>query len=196
MTKRARQKKERKRIRRHDADLLRSLIENLQLLAEYHSRAFEQNDPRLLGEVAGKLRILAVRKRMNRPLLIDLMEKFGSTIKVTFPWPPNKDPKSLVDFMDETCLVIRTPSGSKAHFTNLEFVSTWSQQHGAAHQDWEHDEGFVAARSSGLIVGGVDAHVRLLRGISRTVILIGDAFLTELARAGVIGPQPSLVEGL
>lgn len=189
-------KPKRRRIPRHVVDLLRSLVENLELLCEYHRRAFEDGDPRLLGEVAGKIRVLAVRKGMNRPLLIDLMGRFGSTIKVTSSWPPDKEPRPLADFMEETCLIIKTPSGEKAHFTNLEFVATWSQQHGAAHQDWEHDEGYVAARTSGVVVGGLDAHVRVLRGISRTVLLIGDAFLQELSRGGVIPARPSMVEDL
>jgi hypothetical protein len=175
------------KVPRTDYDLLEALLRHVELLREYSQKAFEQGKGDYLGEVAGKLRVLVVETRMNKPLLLALMKKFGSRTQVLLDDPYEQDHISLDQFMERLCVAIRTDSGMKS-FTNREFVATWAQQHGAAHEDWEHDEGFAAVRASGIFIGGDPAHSRCLRAIARTVLSVSEAFFNELGERGILVP--------
>ena len=57
----------RKKIPRSSADMFRALLRHVHLLRGYAKKAFEEGDRRYLGEVAGKLRVLATSTRTNEP---------------------------------------------------------------------------------------------------------------------------------
>ncbi len=168
------------------SEMVGVLVQHLNLLHEYYARAYEQGDERYLGEIAAKLRLLLVESRQNRALLLSLMDHFGSMTKVRMeePWGEVKL-MSLRDYLADLCFAKEVPSG-RAIVSNIEFIRLWAEQHGAAHEDWEHDEAFNAVRRSGLIIGGSQAHVLGLRAITRTILSVANSFLQELENQGVI----------
>ncbi len=175
-----------KRIARPDEDLLHTLIRHLSLLEDFAQRAFGEGDDRYYGEIAGKLRVLVVRTRTNKPLLLDLMVKYESTVKVTLDRPVGPKAVSLEDYLAEVCFMQHTPSGERAIFTRSKFIASWAQQFGASHEDWEHTEDFAVARNPGVTVGDQPLPVHYLRGFCRTVIAVGARFCEELVGRGVL----------
>ena len=102
------------KVPRTDYDLLEALLRHVDLLREYSGKAFEERKGDYLGEVAGKLRVLVVETRMNKPLLLALMKKFDSRTQVLLDDPYEQSQISLDQFMDRLCVAIRTDSGMKS----------------------------------------------------------------------------------
>ena len=174
-----------KRIKRSKQELLVSLCKHLYLLRKYYNSAFVDGDMDYLGEIAGKLRLLAVKTRTNKPLLVNLMNEFDVNIKIeTVPKMENDVPVSLDEYMEMLCISVRKGDGQMAMFNHREFVLAWAQQSGSAHEDWEHDEDFSTVRSPLVKIGGVDAHAASLGAIAKTVLYVGDRFIQELQKQG------------
>ena len=116
-----------KRVPREIANLVSSLRSHLSLLREYSIRAFQNGEASFLGEVAGKLRVLAYESRTNRPLLLDLIDHYGFEI-----WIPILDPTGDFTVTPHECLsllafAIRTPNQGLAEVTNRDLIRLWAQ---------------------------------------------------------------------
>jgi hypothetical protein len=129
------------------------LERQLRLLEEYSRRAFEHGEEDFLPEVAGKLRILIVRSRSNRPLLFEVADKLGVVPEITLGGPPVRgqpgepgpgDTIPLDEFFDLDAVTIRTSSGLVT-MTKRKLVAAWCQQLGGVHEDWSVEEALVNA---------------------------------------------------
>ena len=78
-----------------------------------------------------------------------------------------------------------TRSG-RAIITNAKLVALWANQHGVAHEDREHDDDYAAMRQGGVVIGNDPGHVVSLRGVTRTVPSVAEAFFEELVNRGVL----------
>jgi hypothetical protein len=157
----------------------------MSLLEEYYRKAFEEGDDRYLGEIAGKLRLLVVRGKRNRPLLLDFMEKVNSSVKVSLDSPIITEPITIDEYLDQLMLFVRLKDGPIS-FTNREFVLAWAQQHGAAHEDIAHDRGYAASRALNVEIFGQPSHKWNLGAVARTVISVANSFLQELTVRGLV----------
>lgn len=172
-----------KRQGRSDAELLQRLQDHLSLLREYVDNYGAEHDRRYLGEIAGKLRLLVTRGRQNRPLLIDLMTKFGSRLMVVPFHPFDTAPRSLAAFLDELAVAVRDETDVLHRFTGAELIGAWAQQTGAAHEDWEQDRGLLTALNIPVYVLGDQVTANSLLGLAKTVLSIGEGFLQDLRPA-------------
>lgn len=167
-----------KRIPRSDESLINALKNHLALLEEYSQRAFNQNDLKYCGEVAGKLRVLVLRSRLNTPLLLDLMEKYQIQVNVTLNF--EETTITMDEYLDRLAYAIRVKEHGMVEVSNRQLVGLWAQQYGASHEDWELDIDLAAGLNSDIYIGGLQATVRVLRAISNTVLSVGSEFLKTL----------------
>lgn len=174
------------KIARSDVDMLGALCKHLDLLAEFSERCFDKGETHLLGEVAGKLRLLLLENATNKPLLLGLMDKFGSKAIVKFDKPWNQGTKTLREYRDDLCFVMKLPSGHQAKLSNLQVVRLIAEQHGSAHEDWDHDEVLATVRQSGPFVGDQPIFVPMIRAIARTTVSVAGVFIHELQQKGLL----------
>ena len=142
------------RVPRSQDELVVALRQHVALLREYSQRAFVDGRREYLGEVAGKLRVLAYESRTNKPLLLGLMDELNIEVSLTFDKPGGRRQATLRQHLDDLACAVQTPSRGLVAISNNQFLATWAQQQGASHEDWEQNEEFVVARDLGLQIGG------------------------------------------
>jgi hypothetical protein len=177
------------RVRRPIPELLQRLDQHVKLLREYAVRAFNEGDEAYLGEVAAKLRLLVYERGQNTPLLLALMDELKIEVPIVLDLPgPPRPPISLREYLEGTAFAIRVSSGEMVDRSNKEIIGIWAQQHGAAHEDWELSEEFVAARGCGVEIGGRSALAASLRVITNTVLYVATEFFRKVPSASQPNP--------
>lgn len=169
------------RVNREHPELIARLREHCAILEDFHQKACREGQVQYLGEIAGKLRVLTHRSRSNRPLLIELMAVAGIEVPITIDKPRGRYTTDLPSYLSSLACAIRLPSGELAELSNSDLIALWSQQSGAAHEDWALDERLATVFASGLFVGGQPIHGRTLCGICRTVLFVGREFLGRVS---------------
>ena len=107
-----------------------------------------------MGEVAGKLRLLAIEKGSNTPLLVRLMTEcqVQDVAVVLESVPPNLsgpqagDSVTLAEFLALPRLALALTNGQRKTMTAQELVELVAEKHGAAHEDWAHPEQLTLIR--------------------------------------------------
>jgi hypothetical protein len=182
----------RRRIPRTDAELVDALARHTSLLRDYCARAFDDGDDRYLGEVAGKLRVLAYASKMNEPLLLNLSDHYGADTTFVLDGPPQVevmpgvhggDAIELRDYLGVLAFYTTTESGEPLQLLNKDVVSLWAQQSGAAHEDPALDERLHRLRTSGAFIGGQPSEVMVLRSIALTVLAVAERVLASIRAA-------------
>src|SRR5438105_1473256 len=74
-----------------------ALLRHTRLLCEYMYRAFDEGDADYLGEVACKLRLLAVKSRQNEALIQRVMSEHSLNITLRLDWPREAVQESTLD---------------------------------------------------------------------------------------------------
>jgi hypothetical protein len=104
------------------------LREHTALLRDYIERV-RKGDRRYLGEIAAKVRLLAIERRSNKALLLRVGEVFEGTAWVTIEGPPGwvymgghkaGDRIPLREWMDSFQLGVRTASSELSRDTVLQ----------------------------------------------------------------------------
>jgi hypothetical protein len=117
--------------------------EQVRLLQRYAKQAFEAGDDDYLGEVAAKLRLLAVAKPHNDPLLIQLMTecRIGAPLVPKPPPPghPAGKPMTLADSLTLPALKVTTSAGD-VRLSKRQFIEVVAEKYGGTHEDWAHPE--------------------------------------------------------
>lgn len=121
------------KVQRSTSALLKKLLLHLKLLNELSDKAFyECEHEDYLGEVAGKLRVLVIETRTNKPLLINLMHHF----EYERAWINGIGvEKTLRTFMYGLAVMHR----DACEFSYEKTIRYLSQQSGGSHEDWELD---------------------------------------------------------
>ena len=178
------------------ADMVEQLETQLRLLREYSDRAFGDKQDEYLPEVAGKLRLLLVKSRHNKPLLLEVADQLGVNLEVTIHGPPGLqypagdltegrcrvgDRITLDAFFDLLAVGVKTSSGFIT-LTKRELIRAWCEQLGGVHEDWSVDEEVVKAIKTGLTVGGYEPCVLELNNCARSALQHGQRVLAA-ARA-------------
>jgi hypothetical protein len=165
------------RVNRSRDDLISRLREHRSILSDYHEKACRELKHEYLGEIAGKLRLLTLRSKWNRPLLLDLMAETGSTVPITIDSPRGRFVTDLPAYLERPAGGVKLPSGQLVTLSKSDLIALWSQQSGAAHEDWELDEPLAAVFANGLFVNGQPIHGAVLCAICRTVLHVATEFL-------------------
>jgi hypothetical protein len=168
------------RITRTQLELITRLQEHCEILEDFHQKACREGHTKYLGEIAGKLRLLVYQSRSNRPLLLDLMADTGIEVPFTIDSPRGQYNSDLRSYLSDLACVIRLPSGELAKLTKYDLIALWSQQSGAAHEDWALDERLSTIFAQGFFVNGQPIQGAALCGICRTVLHVARQFLSQV----------------
>jgi len=118
------------------------------------------------------------------------MSEFGLDVPITIDKPRGPIVMSLPEYLAGLVCAIRIPSGDLAELSRSDLIALWSQQSGAAHEDWALDQRLATIFTGGLFVGGQPVEARALCGICRTVLFVARGFLAKIAelRSGARDP--------
>lgn len=172
-----------KRIPRSNTELIQALRGHIDLLREYHNKAFNDGDSKYLGEVAGKLRLLVYDRGRNTPLLKNIMKKFNIDVRLemigrAFPKGANID-----EYFNHVCGAFRPTDGKKPiEVTPLGIVATWAQQMGSSHEDPSLGREFAELIHHGFFINGRQIAVDELRRASKFILLVADYFFQDLEK--------------
>ena len=185
-------KRKTKRIPRSLIEMLQSLQIQTDLLKDYYNKAFVEGKTQYLGEIAGKLRILVIKGDSNKPLLLELMNKFGDEFQFSLNGPPGKSLTSNYKSGDK--ISIEEFLNLEAHFndeakkrktsgieiiTKRQLIKQWSQQMGSAHQDWAIDKDFHKFLKPRFYVHGIPVHALELKATAKIILDICEEFLSK-----------------
>jgi hypothetical protein len=202
--------------------MAKALDTHITLLGRYID-AVRGGDETYLGEIAGKLRLLVIAKGDQKPLLRRLADLTGDDLTVTIGGPEGwtfmegykaGDVIPLGDWLSSFAIGVQTSEGP-VQLTNAQFVSTWAEQYGAAHEDWSLKEPFhvtldsgeqmramaaYAAHSApreiagifGALAAGPAMHVRKLMEIAITTHRLGTGYLSQLTEDKVNAAENEL----
>ena len=154
------------RVSRPVFDMANALAKHVALLGRYIEAA-RGGDDAYRGEIAGKVRLLAVDKRTQMPLLRRVAELTGDELTLTLGGPDGwefmggakaGDVVALADWMSSFGIGVETSEGP-VQLTNAQFMSTWAEQYGAAHEDRGLLEAFHVSLDSGDMMRGMAAQV-------------------------------------
>lgn len=175
------------RVTRKQSDLFIALKKHLELLRQYYHLAFQENDSKYYGEIAGKLRLLVYDKG-QKGLLTSLLKETGVIIPIKIDGPPmirtksdqiiGGDEVTLDKYLNSLAYIIRTPHGLKSVLV-IDLIRMWSQQDGAAHEDWQHDEEYAAFKEFGVFVGGTHIPILQLRITTGIVLSTAEKFIEK-----------------
>jgi hypothetical protein len=169
-------------------ELIEALERHLRLLREYASKAFQEGNFDFGGEVAGKLRLLVIQFKSNRPLLLDLMAQTGISPTITLGGPPIKrapgtpvpgDEISLEQYLKLGAIGIRVPSGEFAMLNKAQFIRAWAEQSGSSHEDWSLDPCLGAILAFPVQIGGLHGALAELATTTDAVLKVATQFLAE-----------------
>ncbi|MDH3340386.1 MAG: hypothetical protein OEL84_03765 [Nitrosopumilus sp.] len=181
-----------KRIPRSTTEMLRSLQIQTDLLKDYYNKAFAEGKTQYLGEIAGKLRILVIKGDSNKPLLLELMNKFEDEFQFSLNGPPGKslannyrngDKVSIEEFLNLESHFIdeakkRKTTGPEI-ITKRQLIKQWSQQMGSAHQDWAIDKDFHKFLKPRFYAHGIPLHALELKATAKIILDICEKFLSK-----------------
>jgi hypothetical protein len=163
------------KVERSKEEMFERLKIHLNFLSIYNNNYKQSQDINWLGEVAGKLRLLVWKGGRNKPLFIKVLKAYE--IEVTM------DNGSTFDEYLNRQAILTTHEGVRYEFTNMELISFWAHQSGAAHEDWAIDKKFEALLKSAdleIFVGGVQATELTMLKFSNNVLKTGLNFIKHI----------------
>ncbi len=126
--------KKKQGVQRNIGVMVQRLINHLEILIDFADKSFyEYQHEKYLGEVAGKLRVLVVETRTNKPLLLGLMDHFHYEREWDGTLPNSKFTLRTYMYM------LAIYSKDHCTFSNEKIIRYLSQQSGGSHEDWELD---------------------------------------------------------
>jgi hypothetical protein len=179
-----------------------ALRNHVTLLSRYIDAA-AAGDSLYLGEIAGKVRLLVIRKGSDKPLLLRFAELTGDELTVTLDAPPIPplpghpgagDTITVETFLDLVAAALPTPDsgGRLAPLSHREFVTTWAEQYGAAHEDWSLPETLDVGIAFPVRIGVIDAHARTLLRIADEIRRVAEAYLAQLTDDKIVAAEAEL----
>ena len=176
-------------------EMATALVKHIGLLREYAGKCFSEGKSEYCGEVAGKLRLLVAKFGSNKPLLLRLIDKTESTIRVTLDGPTIKRPPgepglgdkiTLEQFLNLGAIGTRIPNGDFIELNKIQLIRAWAEQTGASHEDWSMDPELKSALNAQVYIFGLQATTYELRTTTNTVLSVGDQFINELRNKGIL----------
>ena len=164
--------------------MLQRLIAHLELLKKYISEYEQTKDFNLLGEIAGKLRLLVWKGGRNKPLLIRLAREYEIQLTREFDRPDGTVHISLDEYLEELAY-FTTVEEVQYKFTVMDLITLWSHQSGAAHEDWNIDKKFDVLLNSSKInfeLLGFQSTQGMFVSHARSILNYGYFFLHQLKK--------------
>jgi hypothetical protein len=189
-------------VQRSAADMAMALRHHVALLSRYIDAAVA-GDPLYLGEIAGKVRLLVITKGGHKPLLQRFAELTGDELTITLEEPPLPplpgqpgagDTIDLETFLDLVAVALQTPSsgGQLVPLSHREFVTTWAEQYGAAHEDWSPPRTLPAGVAFPGKLGGIKAHALTLLRIADAIRRLAEGYLAQLTEEKIAAAEVEL----
>jgi hypothetical protein len=164
-----------------------ALATHVSLMGAYIVKV-EEGEDQYLGEIAGKLRLLVLKKGANKPLLIrvaalsgyELTYRYGDTPGIE-DGPQPFEEIAFDTWLKRTAAIIQTESSAPGHveLSHADLVAVWAEQAGSAHEDWSHTESFKTIRGMELYVLGHPIENVALLQMARDVHQIARPLITE-----------------
>ena len=168
---------------------IQALHKNVKLLKLYHHHAFELGDADFLGEVAGKLRLLIYRSKTCHPLLLDLMEKLGISVRLGLTGPGGGS-ADVQEYFHNVCGVFPSDrTGNRVEVKRIDIVSRWANQIGAGHEDPAIDIEFEELLQHQFFVNQRQIAVDELRRSSSFVLKVYEYFVADYEKKGRAKPE-------
>jgi hypothetical protein len=161
-----------------------ALLRHTRLLQGYCERAFRDGEQDYLGEVAGKLRLLAIDSRQNEPLLLRVMKANNLDIRIRVGVPIRE--LTVEAFLDLFAGAALMADGKWASYTNRTLIRAWAEQIGAAHEDWNMDEGLRRLLTLPAYVGERQMTAEVLKTAAGAILDVARRCLVELNAPGLI----------
>ena len=177
--------KEFPKVSRTKEEMLLRLKAHLRRLQVYIKEFKETNNNDVLGEIAGKLRLLVWgnKKGRNKPLLLQLAKKYDIELLLEFDIPPKPVEKHINVYLGEIVHHFRF-EGELFEYSVMDLIGLWSNQSGAAHEDWQiHYKFHVLLNSAknGIFLNGYQATQYLLVTHATTIFQYGIKFLERVS---------------
>lgn len=167
------------KVPRSKQELIQALNKHVRLLNEYYKKAFNEGNTDYLGEIVGKIRLLAIKSRRNKPLLVNLISKYGN-FSLPFEKPGKTYNMTLQEYVDSFCCAIAVPSIGPTVLSIREFIQLWANQEGSAHEDWELDERLVVIKNQGIFINALPIASKQLKITSNIVLLFAAKFFERI----------------
>lgn len=169
------------RTRRSDEEMQGALKKHAILLQRYCALAFGEGREEYLGEIAAKLRLLAIETRKNTPLLQSVMK--AKEID------PQIGGLTLEAFLSFPAVGVKVGPSEYKDLSYGDFIRGWAEQMGGAHEDWAVDDALAMSFRLPAYVkeaDGLHMNVLQLRHAARFVLGITLLCLRELGVEGIV----------
>lgn len=171
------------KIQRTKEEMLQRLKVQLKFLRKYIDEFDSVHDFDLLGEIAGKLRLLVWKGGRNKPLLIRVAREYSIELKREFDRPRGVVSIELNDYLEELAYYTKV-EGNQYSYSVKDLITLWAHQSGAAHEDWNITEKFdvlLKSTQSGIYLGAYQATAGMFVSHARSILNYGIFFLNKLS---------------
>lgn len=159
-----------------------ALDKHLKLLEEYYDRAFNKNEIEFYGEIACKLRLLAIKTNANKPLLIKIQNITGHNYKYETKTRNGIIAETLKEYMDSFGCVIRNSDNELKKFSKKDVIVMYAQQIGGCHEDSSINDELHKMINDDMKLNGNPPVISLLGAVTRSVLAIGKDVMKELKK--------------
>lgn len=170
------------KIHREKAELIDALKKHLRLLKEYYERAFVKGDADFYGEIACKIRLLAIKGRSNKPLLIKLQNITGQNMKIAINKPSGSVQMTLSEYMNSFGCVIRNSDDQLMEFAKKDVIAIYAEQIGGCHEDWAIKDELFQMINSNIYINENPVVISLIGAVCRTILYTGEEFLKTISK--------------
>ena len=168
--------RKRKRIGRSKYDMLIALARHVRLLESYTELAMTNDD--YLGEIAGKVRLLVVKTKQNKPLLLTVAEAFGAPVPQGQAATPETPAMTWPEVLQLPALHVEYGGGRPSMTMSFQdLIRAWAEQTGAPHEDWSMDEGLHVMFSPHPQISGAQLSRQTMIAIGRSVVRSAKTFM-------------------
>jgi hypothetical protein len=176
-------------------EMAQALVRHVRLLRDYSDKCFNEGNTSYAGEIAGKLRLLVVEFRSNTPLLITIMRKLGSDVRITLSGPPvlkkpgefgPGDQVTLEQFLSLDAYGTTLADGSFVRLTKTQLIRSWAEQIGSDHEDWSISPALKSATEARFYINDLQATLVELKITTDTVIGVSDYVIGHLKNHGLL----------
>lgn len=170
-----------KKVQRSKEEMLQRLRIQLKFLRKYIDEFASTQNNDLLGEIAGKLRLLVWNGGRNKPLLIRVAQEFNIELVREIDRPRGKVTIALNDYLEELAYYTKIED-TRYSFSVMDLITLWAHQSGAAHEDWNIEKKFdvlLKSTQTDIFIGGYQATSRMFISHAISILNYGLFFLNK-----------------
>lgn len=170
------------KVTRTKEEMLGRLATHLKLLRKYIIEFEKCHDHDLIGEIAGKLRLLVWKSRSNKPLLIRLAREYNIELIKEFDRPGGFVRESIEEYLSKN-VYSTIVEDTQYTFSVMDLIILWSCQSGAAHEDWNIEKKFdvlLKSTEMNMTLNGYQATLHMFISHAKSILNYGISFMNSL----------------